>query len=82
LILLAKCAQLRHAEVLFAEAPASKLKASAQVSRINVLHLNQSIPPALRQHRRLQVDAVDAEAMKLFERRELPGNPFDLVGDR
>ncbi len=48
--------------------------------RVGVLHLDQPIPPALRQHRCLQVDAIDPEAVKLFERLELSRDPFDDVG--
>ena len=81
LVLLSKCAQLSDAEIFLVEAPASELQSATSCGRVGVLHFDQSIPSALRQRGSLQVDAIDTKAMKLFERRELPGNPFDAVGE-
>ena len=67
LVFLSKCTQLRNAEVFLVEAPASELHVAASRSRVGILHLDQSIPPAFGQYGCLQVDAINAKAMKLLK---------------
>ena len=48
--------------------------------RVGVLHLDQAVAPAVGEDGGLEVDAVDAEAVQLLERRELARDAFDQVG--
>ncbi|WP_375432607.1 hypothetical protein [uncultured Friedmanniella sp.] len=41
---------------------------------------DQSIAPAVREYRGVEVDAVDAEAVQLLEGGELAGDALDDVG--
>lgn len=74
LILLAECAQLRDAQVLLVEAPAREPRGACRRRSVRVLHLDEPVAPPVRQDRGLQIDAVDAESVKLLEQRELAGD--------
>lgn len=48
---------------------------------VGVLDLDEPVAPAGWQGRRLEVDAVDAEAVEFFKWGELAGDSFDEVGE-
>src|SRR5262249_52758950 len=81
LVFLPERAQLGGAQVFLVEAPAGEWLPSAGPGCVGVLDLDQPVPPAFRKRGRFQVDAVDAKAVKFFERRELSRYPFDAVGE-
>ncbi|MEO5664723.1 MAG: hypothetical protein ABIR39_15745 [Nocardioides sp.] len=80
-VLLPKRAELRDAQALLVEAPAREDRLPTRSRRVGPLNLDQSLAPPLRYGRRLQVDAVDTEAVELLERRELACDTFDDVGE-
>jgi hypothetical protein len=57
------------------------LRRSAWGCGVGVLYLDEPVAPAGWQCRRLEVDAVDAEAVEFLERGELAGDSFDEVGE-
>lgn len=80
-VLLPKCAELCDAQVLLIQAPTGEDRLPSRRRRVGALHLDQSLAPALRYGRRLQVDTVNAETVELLERRELSSDAFDDVGE-
>src|ERR1700761_7176344 len=61
------------------EAPAGELGLAIRRRGVSVLDLDEPAAPASGQGRGAEVDAVDAEAVDLLKRGELPGNAFNEV---
>ncbi len=60
--------------------PADELRPSRRGGGVRVLDRHQPLPPPGRQDRRVEVHAVDAEPVLLLERRPLPSDTLDQVG--
>jgi len=56
-----------------------ELRLSSRRCRVGVLHFHQPIAPPIRERRRFQIDAVDAETVQFLECGELARDALDQV---
>ncbi len=78
-VLLAEGAKLGDAEVLLVQAQPGELGSPRRWGCVEVLHLDQPVPPACRQDGSRQVDPVDAETVLILEGGPLASYTLDLV---
>jgi DNA-binding HxlR family transcriptional regulator len=61
------------------QTPTGELRLSSRRCRVGVLHFHQPIAPPIRERRRFQIDAVDAETVQFLECGELARDALDQV---
>lgn len=81
-VLLPKCAELCDAQVLLIQAPTGEDRLPSRRRRVGALHLDQSLAPALRYGRRLQVDTVNAEPWSSSNGENSPATPSMMSARR
>ena len=78
-ILLPERTELGNTEIFLVQAPTGELRLFRRRRRVGVLHFNQLIAPPIRERRRFQIDAVDAETVQFLECGELARDALDQV---
>jgi hypothetical protein len=71
--------ELGDTEIFLVQAPTGELRLSGRRRRVGVLHFNQPIAPPIRERRRFQIDAVDAETVQFLECGGLARDALDQV---
>src|SRR5207344_2681712 len=71
--------ELGNTEIFLVQTPTGELRLSGWRRRVGVLHFHQPIAPPIRERRRFQIDAVDAETVQFLECRELARDALDQV---
>ena len=62
-ILLPERTELGNTEIFLVQTPTGELRLSSRRCRVGVLHFHQPIAPPIRERRRFQIDAIDAETV-------------------
>src|SRR4249920_2383454 len=71
--------ELGNTEIFLVQTPTGELRLSSRRCRVGVLHFHQPIAPPIRERRRFQIDAVDAETVQFLECGELARDALDQV---
>jgi hypothetical protein len=62
-ILLPERTELGNTEIFLVQTPTGELRLSSRRCRVGVLHFHQPTAPPIRERRRFQIDAIDAETV-------------------